>query len=146
MLPVLVTKLFYILLPYLLYKLTTCNFSFIFVFSIVCLCVCIGSILVGAKPQEVFSLSKNETSAVGGRRPAVGGRRSGGADHFGRPALEGQLSEVDGRLSAVGTFSKLFFINDFLNKKFFRRFAPDLEGGISLVISLDVAPQSTAAV
>ena len=96
------------------------------------------STLVGAKPQEDFSLSKNETSAVGGRR-------SGGTDHFGRAALEGQLSEVDGRLSAVGTFSKLFFINDFLNKKFFRRFAPDLEGGISLVISL-VAPQSTAAV
>ena len=46
--------------------------------------------LVGAKPQEVLSLSKNE-------RSAVGGRRSGGTDHFGRPALEGQLPEVGGR-------------------------------------------------
>ena len=94
-------------------------------------------------PGSLLTLKKRD---VGGRRSAVGGRRSGGADHFGRPALEGQLSEIDGRLSAVGTFSKLFFINDFLNKKCFRRFAPDLEGGRSLVISLDVAPQSTAAV
>ena len=46
--------------------------------------------LVGAKPREVLSLSKNE-------RLAAGGRRSGGTDHFGRPALEGQLPEVGGR-------------------------------------------------
>ena len=59
-----------------------------------------GLHVVGAKPQEDFLLSKNE-------RSAVGGRRSGGTGHFGRSALEGQLSA---RRSAVGTFSKLFLL------------------------------------
>ena len=62
--------------------------------------------LVGAKPQEDFSLSKNERSAVGGRpsasggrRPAVGWDRSFWAVGSRRSALG---AEVDGRLSEVG--------------------------------------------
>ena len=45
-------------------------------------------------PGGLLTLKKRE---VGGRRSAAGGRRSGGTDHFGRPALEGQLPEVGGR-------------------------------------------------
>ena len=69
----------------------SCNLCLWHTFSVIA--------LVGAKPQEVLSLSKNV-------RSAVGGRRSGGTDHFGRPALEGQRSAL-----AVGTFSKLFLIS-----------------------------------
>ena len=62
--------------------------------------------LIGIKPQEDCLLWKNGRSAVGGRRPAIGGRRSGGADCFWRSALGGRQSSlaVGGRVenSAVG--------------------------------------------
>ena len=57
--------------------------------------------LVGAKLQEAFSLSTNERSAVGGRRPAVGGR-------VGQIILGGRLSKVSSRKSAVGAGGRYF--------------------------------------
>ena len=64
--------------------------------------------LVGAKPQEDFSLSKNETSAVGGRPSAAGGR-------VGQFILGGRLLKVSSRRSTVGSRRSVLLANFFLS-------------------------------